>query len=81
MQRKLLGLTRASVVHVAYQLDVRNGIKNQFLQEKSKDWKKVVANFPTTSSRNFSYNRRRSSLSKARGFTPESAAQVLETCS
>ena len=32
-------------MRVAYQFDVRNGIRNQFLQEKSKDWKEVVKNF------------------------------------
>ena len=30
MQRKFLGLTMVHVVHLAYQLAVRNGIKNQF---------------------------------------------------
>ena len=29
MQRKFLGLTMIHVVHLAYQLAVRNGIKNQ----------------------------------------------------
>jgi len=56
MQGNLLVLTRADLVHLAYQLDVRNGIKNHFLQDKLKDWKEVVENFPTSSSSNFIYN-------------------------
>jgi len=35
----------ADVMHLPYQLAVRNGIKNRFLQEKLKDWKKVVQTF------------------------------------
>jgi hypothetical protein len=57
MQRKFLGLTRTDVMRLAFQLAVRNGIKNQFLQEKSKDWKEIFENFRTSSSRNFSYKR------------------------
>jgi hypothetical protein len=40
MQRTFLGLTMADVVRLAYQ---------PFLQEKLKDWKKVVEKFPTSS--------------------------------
>ena len=34
MERKFLGLSMADVVHLAYQLAVRNGIKNQLRNEK-----------------------------------------------
>jgi hypothetical protein len=76
MQRKFLGLTRTNVEHLAYQLDVRKK-RNQFLQEKSQDWKEVVENFPRPSSKNFIYNRWRSSLSRARDLTPESVAHFF----
>jgi len=33
MQRKILGLTMADIVHLAYQQAVRNRIKNHFLKE------------------------------------------------
>jgi len=56
MQRKFWGLTMADVLHLAYQLAVRNGIKHRFLQEKLKDWKEVVDKFHTSSSSNLSYN-------------------------
>ena len=47
IQRKFWGLTMAGVVHLAYQLAARNGIKSQFCERK--DWKKVVEIFPTSS--------------------------------
>ena len=34
MERKFFGLTMADVMHLAYQLAVRNGIKNQFCKMK-----------------------------------------------
>ena len=37
----------------------------------------MVEKFPTSSSRNFSYSRWRSSLSRARGFTPQSVSQFF----
>jgi hypothetical protein len=50
----LFGLTVADVMRFAYQLAVRNGIKNQFCKRNKKKLKEVVENFPSSSSRNFS---------------------------
>jgi hypothetical protein len=46
---------------------------------KWKEWKEVDEKFLKSSSRNFSYNSWRSSLSRARGFTPKSVAQYVNT--
>jgi len=48
------------------------------LQEKLKGWKEVVEKFPTSSSTNFIRNPEGLPLSRARGFTPESTAQLFE---
>jgi len=77
-ERKIFGLTMADVMHLAYLLAVRNGIKNQIFKRNEKTRRKWLKKFPTSSSsRNFSYIPWRSSLSRARGFTPESVAQYF----
>jgi hypothetical protein len=45
MQRKFMGLTMAGVVHLAYQLAVRNGIKNQFCKRNENPGRKWLKNF------------------------------------
>jgi hypothetical protein len=50
MERKSFGLTIADGMRLAYQLSVRNGIKNQFCKRNEEGWKEVVENFPTSSS-------------------------------
>jgi len=46
MERKFfLGLTMADVMHLAYQLAVRNGIKNQFCKRNEKTGRKSFKNF------------------------------------
>jgi hypothetical protein len=52
VERKVLGLTMTDVMCLAYQLAVRNGIKNHFAREM----KILEEKFPTSSSRNLSYN-------------------------
>jgi hypothetical protein len=78
MERKFLGLTTADVMHLAYQIAVRNRIKNQFCKRNEKDGKKWLKNFlrhhPQISAR----TPEGLSLSRVRGFTPESVAQFFE---
>jgi len=45
MERKYLGLTKADVVCLAYQLAVRNGIKKQFYTRNEKTARKWMKNF------------------------------------
>jgi len=45
MERKFLGLTMADVMCLAYQLAVRNGIKNQFYTRDEKTGRKLLKNF------------------------------------
>ena len=45
MERKFLGLTMADVMCLAYQLAVRNGIKNQFCTRNEKTRRKWFKNF------------------------------------
>ena len=44
-ERKFFGLTMADVMHLAYQLAVRNGIKNQFCKRNEKAGRKWLKNF------------------------------------
>jgi hypothetical protein len=64
----------AHVMHLAYQLAVRNGIKNQFCKENEKagrKWLKIfLRRHPQISVR----TPEGLSLSRARGFNPESVA-------
>jgi hypothetical protein len=45
MERKFLGLTMADVMCLAYQLAVRNGVKNQFCTRNENTRRKWVKNF------------------------------------
>jgi len=45
MERKIFDLTMADVMHLAYLLAVRNGIKNQFLKRNYKTGRKWLKNF------------------------------------
>jgi len=45
MERKFFGLTMADVMRLAYQLAVRNGIKNQFCKRNEKTGMKWLKNF------------------------------------
>jgi len=83
MERKFFGLTMADVMRLTYQLAVRNGIKNQFCKRNEKAGRKWLKNFlrrhPEISVR----TPEGLSLSRARGFTPESVARFflnLRTC-
>jgi hypothetical protein len=77
MERKIFDLTVADVMRLPYQLAVRKGIENQFCKRTVKAGRKWLKNFlrrhPQISVRipeGFS-------ISRARGFTPESVAQFL----
>ena len=75
MERKFFGLTVADVMRLAYQLAVRNGIKNQFWMRNEKAGRKWLKNFlcrhPKISVRT------PEGLSRARGFSPESVAHFF----
>jgi hypothetical protein len=77
MERKFFGLTIADVMCLDYRLAVRNGIKNQFFKRNEKTGRKWLKNFlrrhPEISVR----IPEGLSLSRARGFTPESIAQLF----
>jgi len=79
MERKFFGLTIADVMRLAYQLAVRNRIKNQFCKRNEKDGRKWLKNFlnrhPQVSVRTLEGL----SLSRARDFTPESVAQFFKS--
>jgi len=45
LERKIVGLTMADVMRLAYQLAVRNGIKNQFCKRNEKNIRKWLKNF------------------------------------
>jgi len=74
MERKFSGLTIADVMRLAYQLAVRNGIKNQFCKRNEKAGRKWLKNslrcHPQISIR----TPEGLPLSRARGFAPESVA-------
>jgi len=83
MERKFFGSAVADVMCLAYQLAVRNGIKNQFCKRNEKTGRKWLTDcvhcHPQISVR----TSEGLSLSRARGFTPESVAQFflnLQTC-
>jgi hypothetical protein len=44
MERKIFDLTLADVMHLAYQLAARNGIKNQFFKRNEKTGRKWLKN-------------------------------------
>jgi len=78
MERKFFGLTMAKVMRLAYQLAVRNGIKNQFCKINEKAGRKWLKNFlrrhPQISVRTPEVL----SLSRARGFIPESVFEIYK---
>jgi len=71
MERKFLGLTMADVMCLAYQLGVRNGIKNQFCTRNEKTGRKWFKNFLHRLQEISVTIPEGLSLSRARGFTPE----------
>jgi len=77
MERKFFGLTMADIMCLAYQLAVRNRIKNQFCKRNEKAGRKWLKNFlchhPQISVR----TPEDLSLSRARVLTPESVAQFF----
>jgi hypothetical protein len=75
MERKFFGLTKADILLLAYQFSVRKVIKNQFCKRNEKAGRKWLKNFqnPEISVRTLEGL----SLSWARGFTPESVAQIF----
>ena len=77
MEKKFFGLTVADIMRLAYQLAARNGIKNQFCKRNEKAGRKWLKSFlhhhPQISVR----TPEGLSLSKTRGFTPESVAQFF----
>jgi len=78
MERKSFGLTMADVMSLAYQLALRNGIKNQFYKRNEKAGRKWLKNFPRRHPQISVRTPEGISLSRARGFTPESVAQFFE---
>ena len=78
MERKFFGLTMADVMRLAYQLAVRNGIKNQFCKRNEKAGRKWLKNFLRRHPQISLRTPEGLSLSRARGFTPESVAQFFE---
>jgi hypothetical protein len=56
MEGEFCGLIITDVMHLAYQLAVRNGIKNQFCKRNEKVGREMVEKFSMSSSRSFSLN-------------------------
>jgi len=77
MERKIFGLTMAEVMRLAYQLAVRNRIKNQFCKRNEKNGRKWLKNSLRRHSQISVTTPEGLSLSKAKGYTPESVAQFF----
>jgi len=77
MERKFFGLTMADVMRLAYQLAVRNRIKNQFCMRNKKAGRKWLKNFLRRHPQISVRTPECLSLSRAKGFTPESVAQFF----
>jgi len=77
MERKLFGLTMADVMRFAFHLAVRNGIKNQFCKRNEKAGRMWLKIFLRRHSQISVRTPEGLSLSRARGFTPESVAQFF----
>jgi len=75
--RKFFGLTMADVRRHADQLAVRNGIKNQFRKRNEKAGRKWLKNFLRRRPQISVRTHEGLSLSRERGFTPESVAQFI----
>jgi len=78
VEGKFFGLRMTDIMRLAYQLAVRNGIKNQFCKRNEKAGRKWLKNFLRRQSQISIRNPEGLSLSRARGFTPESAALFFE---
>jgi hypothetical protein len=77
MERTFFGLTTADVMRLAHQFAVINGIKNQFCKRNEKAGRKwlkisyvIIQKFQLEPLKVFHSH-------GARGFTPESVAQIL----
>jgi len=68
MERKVWGLTMKDVIRLAYQVAVRNGIKNQFCKRNEKAGRKWLKNFLRRHPQISVKNPEGLSLSRARGF-------------
>jgi hypothetical protein len=77
MERKFFCLTMADVMRLAYQLAVRNGVKNQFCKKNGRAGMKWLKNFLLSHLQISVRTPEVFSLSRARGFTPESVAQFF----
>jgi hypothetical protein len=69
----------ADVMRLAYQLAVRNGIKNKFCKRNEKAGRKWLKNFLRRHPQISLRTPEGLSLSRARGFTPESVAQFSKS--
>jgi hypothetical protein len=78
MERNFLGFTIADAMCLAYQLPGRNGIKNQFCKGNEKAGRKWLKNFLCRHPQISLRTPEGLSLSRVRGFTPESVAQFFE---
>jgi len=72
-------LTMADVMRLAYQLAVRNGIKNKFRKRNEKAGRKWLKNFLRRHPQISVRNPEGLSLSRVRGFTPEPVAQFFKS--
>jgi len=77
MEGKFSGLAMADVMNLTYQLAVRNGIKNQFCKRNEKAGRKWLKNFHRRHPQISVRTPEGLSLSRERGFTPESEAQFF----
>jgi hypothetical protein len=77
MERKFFGLTMADVMRLAYQLAVRNGIKNHFCKRNEKTGRKRLKNFLRRHREISVKTPEGLSVSKARCFNHELVAQFL----
>jgi hypothetical protein len=77
MERKFLGLAMADAMCLVYQLVIRNGIKTQFCTRNEKTGRKWLKNFLHRHQEIFVTTPDWSSLSRARGFTPEAVTQYF----
>jgi len=76
-KKKFFGLTMADVMHLAYQLAVRNEIKNQFCKRNEKAGRKWLKNFLRRHPQISVRTPEDLSLSRARGFTPDTVAHFF----
>jgi hypothetical protein len=77
MEKKFLGLTMADVMRLAYQLAVRNKIKNRFCKRNEKAGRKWLKNFLRRHPQISVRTPEGLSLSRAWDFTPESVVQLF----